>query len=310
MHIALIVTGIFLFFFALPCFVVTLLLFKRKTTYDFSERRQADMSSYEPYLDRILSDMEYMRSLEPKELSLTADDGVVLKADWYDNGSKKTVIMLHGFCSTPLNNFSTSGRALWDRGFNLLMVWQRGHGKSGGRFTTMGVKESSDLLRWIDMFEQLVEGGLSALYGVSMGGATVSYASDRISSKSVRAMCIDCCFLSPYDQMCKGKGILSVIWAPMMPLVVLFAKLLLGVNIRRRTVESLKNTQIPAVFMIGSDDSMVPPRFFRKNYDACASEKELVEVKGAPHALAFVAADDETRGRLFDFVDRSFEREA
>lgn len=294
----------------LPCAAVTYLLFRRKTVHDFDERPRPSDRSYEPYWDTILSNMAYVRSLPYEEQTLTAEDGVRLLANWYDRGSKRTLILLHGFCSTPLNNFSALARAFYERGYNLLMVWQRGHGKSGGKYTTLGLRESGDLLRWIDRVNELVPAGSIAVYGISMGGATVAYASDRIVSSSVKVIGIDCCYCSPYDQMCKGKGVLSVLWTPMMPLVCLFSKLLMGVNIRRHTYDSLKNTRIPAVFMIGLADKKVPPRFFRTNYEACASEKELIEVPGAPHALAFVAADGTLRERLFEFVDRSFPAEA
>lgn len=306
MEIALYAIGILIFLFVLPCLVITLLLFRRKTIHDFDDRLQADMRSYMPYLDGILGDMAHMRSLSPREISVTSADGITLKADWYDRSGSRTAILLHGFCSTPLNNFSTLGREFYERGWNVLMVWQRGHGKSGGKFTTLGLKESDDLLLWIAKAESLAPDSRIALYGISMGGATVCYASNRIESDSVRALCIDCCYTSPYDQMCKGKGVLSVIWAPIMPLVVFFCRLILGVNIRQLTTDSLKSTRIPAAFLIGLADKTVPPGFFRKNYEACASEKILIEVKEAPHALAFTAADGEKRQRLFDFIERSF----
>ena len=129
METALYVIGILLFLIVLPCLVVTILLFRRKTIHDFDERRQSDMRSYMPYLDGILEDMAYMRGLGPSELSIETGDGITLKADWYFRGSSRTIIMLHGFCSTPLNNFSVHGREFYDRGMNVMMIWQRGHGK-------------------------------------------------------------------------------------------------------------------------------------------------------------------------------------
>ena len=306
METALIITGILVFLLVLPCLVITHLLFRHKTVDDFDSGRHKDLSSYEPYLDGILKDMAHMRSLGPREISVTAPDGTSLKADWYEGRLPRTAILLHGFCSTPLNNFSTLGRELLERGWNVLAVWQRGHGKSGGRYTTLGLKESEDLHLWIERAEELSPGALIAVYGISMGGATVCYASDRIEDPNVRALCIDCCYTSPFDQMCKGKGIFSVIWAPIMPLIVLFCRLMLGVNIRRLTTDSLRNDRIPSAFLIGLADMTVPPAFFMKNYEACAAEKALFEVKGAPHALAFNAMSADERKRFFDFIEQSF----
>ena len=309
MRIAIYIAAFLLLFCVLPCFVITILLFRRKTIRDFDVRDKANMKGYAPFLDGILADMAYMRSLAPKELHITAPDGTRLAAEWYDAHGARTAILAHGFCSTPLNNFSTLGRELIGRGFNVLMIWQRGHGKSGGKYTTLGIKEHEDLLLWIDEAERLAPKTGIILYGISMGGATVAYASDRIASPNVKALCIDCCYCSPYDQMCRGKGLLSVLWTPIMPLIMLFSRLMLGVNIRKRTTDSLKDTRIPAVFLIGLDDETVTPKSFRANFVSCGSEKELIEVRSAPHALAFVAADEAARLRFFDFIDKSFREE-
>ncbi len=90
-----------------------------------------------------------------------------------------------------------------------------------------------------------------------------------------------------------------------MPLIILFSRLILGVNITQKTTGSLKNARVPAVFMIGLSDKTVPPNFFRAIYDSCSSEKELIEVAHAPHALAFAQADHAERERLFGFIEHS-----
>lgn len=305
MTTALIIAAAVIVLILLPCLVITLMLFGRKTIYDFDERGQRDMRSYEPYIEGILKDIAFMRALKPGELSIESRDGIALKADWYPQGSERTIIFAHGFCSTPLNNFSSLGRAFYERGWNVLTIWQRGHGKSGGKFTTMGLREHEDLLGWIGLIGELVPGGRIALYGISMGGATVAYAADKLPP-AVKAIGVDCSYRSPFDQMCRGKGVFTALWMPIMPLIILFSRLVLGVNITQKTTDSLKNARVPAVFMIGLSDKTVPPKFFRTLYDSCSSRKELIEVAHAPHALAFAQADHAERERLFGFIEHSF----
>ncbi len=310
MIIALLIIGFLLVFFILPSIVITLMLFWHRSIRDFDERGEMRMPSLLPYIDTILADMAYMRSLPHERIAETASDGIELKAEWYPNGSSRTVIMLHGFRTTPLNNFSCIGRAFYEKGWNLLLVYQRGHNVSGGRFTLMGLREQYDLLRWIDRTEKLVPGGSIAVYGVSMGGAAAAYASDKLRSGAVRSLVIDCSYLSPADQMFGGRGPLSALLAFFKPLAVLNSKLLLGVDIRQKTTDSLKRSIVPAVFITSLDDRMVTPRSTELNFEACASEKELIKVESSPHALAFTAADEQTRQRIFDFIDRSFLAEA
>ena len=305
MEIALYILAAFVFFILLPSVAITLFLFSRKNTFDFDERIGRGAGPYKPFMDRILSDMAWMRSQTSEKVSVTAPDGVVLKGDLYRAGTNRTAILMHGFCATPLNNFSTIGRAFIERGYNVLLVWQRAHGESGGKGTTLGLTEKHDLIRWIELTEKLVPGGDIVLYGISMGGATVAYASDIIESPSVRSMIIDCCYNCPYDQMYKGKGIAALLWAPIMPFILLFTRLFFRVDIRDKTYAHLEKTDIPAVFICGLADRKVPPKLFLKNHERCSSKKLLIEVPGAPHALAFTAADNLKIEDLFLFVGRS-----
>jgi len=54
------------------------------------------------------------------------------------------------------------------------------------------------------------------------------------------------------------------------------------------TMEALKNTTIPVLFIHGSDDHFVPIEMTYENYKACASEKRLLVVPGAGHAMSYI----------------------
>ena len=54
------------------------------------------------------------------------------------------------------------------------------------------------------------------------------------------------------------------------------------------TMEALKNTTIPVLFIHGSDDHFVPIEMTYENYKACASEKRLLVVPGAEHAMSYI----------------------
>ena len=305
---AAIVIAVLLVFVLLPCVTVTLMLFRRKSIPDFDELKDPPGGWYTPYIQGILEDIAFMRQIDSREVSVRADDGVELKAAWYGSASNKTAILLHGFCATPLNNFSVIGKTLYERGWNLLLVWQRGHNKSGGAYTTLGVKERGDLFKWIEKAGELAPGSKLLLWGVSMGGATVAYASDELPTDTVRAMVVDCCYCSPADQML--TGLRGKLCRPLMPLIRLLSRLFYGIDIKSRTTEPLSRTEVPAAFVTGLADTTVTPERFMCNYEACASNKLLVCVPDAPHALAFAAADEETRDKLFSFIDGAFEAQS
>ena len=56
------------------------------------------------------------------------------------------------------------------------------------------------------------------------------------------------------------------------------------------TVECRKavaQSTVPILFIHGSADDFVPCSMSRENYDACASEKELLVIPGATHAMSY-----------------------
>ena len=142
------------------------------------------------------------------------------------------------------------------------------------------------------------------LYGLSMGGATVAYASDRLPGETVRAIVLDCSYPSPYHQMYAGKGAMALIWAPLMPLIRLFSKLFVHIDIKQPTSAALEKAAAPAFFIGGLADRKVPFSQFVMNYEACSSEKELLAVPNAPHAMAFAEADGQQIEKLFKFIDK------
>lgn len=300
----LIAAGAVLLFLILPAAVLTIKLFSRKRTADFDQvPPDFNWSTYLPYRSELLSAISSMR-VEPHEEVETESDGAVLKAEFYYRGFDRTAILMHGYCSTPMNNCAIIGSALLKRGYNLLLVHQRAHNRSEGRFTFLGSKEQYDLLKWIEWTEHRVPTGRIVLYGVSMGAAAIGFASDKIKTQSVRAMVLDCCIASPYCQMTGNGKAIRMTLLPVILLIGLFARLFIGLNIRSDMRESLKNTRIPALFIGGSADAKSPARLIEDCRSKCCSESELMMISGAPHALTFAQASDEERERVLDFLEK------
>ncbi len=301
--IILIIIGIYLVFAVGPAIAVTWYLFSRKNYHNFVKKPEAlNDPAYVKWKTPILENMEWMLEQPCAEVQVLSDEGFPLKAEWYDNGAQKTVIMIHGYRTTPYNNFSSIARVFLQRGWNVLLVWQRAHGKSGGRATTFGLRESRDPHRWVKWVEENV-GGSIALYGISMGAASVAYASDSLLSESVSSLVIDCPYCRPFDQMlgmCKGKySALKFL----LYMIRALAKWVLKVDMMADIRESLRNTAIPAFFITGGMDATVPAEDVRMAHEACASEKELIIVSDATHTLSFLAGGTDVQERMFTFLD-------
>ena len=134
-----IAAAIFVVFALLPSLVMTWFAFSRRNPKDFDARLDLfETEKYAPYKERILRDMADMRKLPFETVCIKSGDGIPLRGEWLDLGQKRTAILLHGYCSTPANNFCSLLHYFRESGWNVLMIYQRAHGKSGGKATTFG----------------------------------------------------------------------------------------------------------------------------------------------------------------------------
>lgn len=303
--------ALILLLYVIPVGIVTCCLFSRKAPRDYDlDPQRLDRSDYAPWKERILADMAWMRGKASREVSVRAGDGVILRGDWYDGGGEKTVILAHGFGTTPLNNFSSIARAFLENGWNALLLCQRAHGKSGGRATGLGMREGDDLLAWAHWAEENTATRKAVLYGISMGGASVAWAAGKTLPKSVRALVIDCAFYLPYRQMLDSReGGRGLLWRIMMPLIWLYVKAFVRLDIKKDARESLKDARLPVYFLHGEMDKTVPAQSARDAWAACGSRKELSIVPGAPHTLAFLAGGETEKKKLFAFLNECLSRQ-
>ncbi len=141
------------------------------------------------------------------------------------------------------------------------------------------------------------------LYGISMGGATVAAASRLIQETNVRACVIDAGYDSPCEQFKHQCIVRHAPWRIVLPLVSLFAGLLLKADVREDFADALAESRIPTLFIYQTSDASVPVACGRHCYENCGGPKQWLEIeKGGPHAMAFISGGDVVRQTLTDFV--------
>ncbi len=53
----------------------------------------------------------------------------------------------------------------------------------------------------------------------------------------------------------------------------------------------------------------VAPGDSGKNYESCASEKRIYMIKDAPHTAGLLGADNETKEKIFGFIESCMQKE-
>lgn len=231
----------------------------------------------------------YVKSLEHEDLWITSFDGLKLHAHLYKNPNNNTdryFIGFHGFKSHPRGEYGPYAKNYVDMGFNLVLVDERAHGESEGKYLTMGIKERFDVKSWADYIANRFGDNIQILIqGVSMGGASVCMASELDLPKQVIGIISDCAY-SNVKEMLKYelKQFGKMPMFPFLNVISLYIKYGAKFDINKASpLEAVKHAKVPMIFFHGQKDQMVPVKFAYELYDACASKKKIIVNKDANH---------------------------
>lgn len=248
-----------------------------------------------------------------EDVYITSFDGLKLHARFFpaEGTAERAVLCAHGYRGAPFKDFCTSTRWLHEHGCDLLLIDERAHGQSEGKYICYGVKERFDVRDWSRWLDDRLDGETPIyLYGVSMGCATVMMASGLELPKNVSGIIADCGYTTP-AAIC-GRTLYGITRKPIYPMMWFLD---LKCRIRAHyslwgasATEALRRNTRPVLFVHGTADDFVPPEMTRENYAACAADKELFMVKGAKHANAFLVDPEGYQQRLTAFFARCEKR--
>lgn len=250
----------------------------------------------------------------PKSTEEIESDGYKLNAYKIlaDNNEHKWVIIIHGYRgqATDMTHYAYKFN---EAGFNVLMPDLKGHGKSEGRYVGMGYTDSKDILKWIDVINSEDPDAKIVLHGVSMGAATVMFTTGLELPNNVVCAIEDCGYSNVYDQFeYVAKNVMNL---PVVPLLMsstdVFVRSRLGASLRdMSTVDALKNSTTPTLFIHGSEDTFVPFYMLEEVYNANKNlEKEKLVVEGASHGYSATLNESLYFETVFKFVNKYINKE-
>ena len=103
-------------------------------------------SCWARYRDAVLEGAAWIARQPVEAVKVQSFDGLRLRGRLLPaDGERRGVLLLfHGYRSAAEVDFSCAARFYHQLGFDLLLADQRAHGRSQGRFLTMGVRERQD----------------------------------------------------------------------------------------------------------------------------------------------------------------------
>lgn len=269
-------------------------------------------TNWDAYIPHIRECKEKLAQCPQEDMYITSNDGLKLHATYFpQEGSKKVVICFHGYTSEGLNDYSTLAIFYQKHGYNLLIVDERAHGKSEGKYIGFGCLDRHDAKLWIEqMVKKLGEDCKILLHGDSMGGATVLMTTGLELPSQVKAAVADCPFTSAWEVFSSVlKNMYHLPPFPIMQISNWMVKRNAGYeldecNARREVAKS----KIPILFIHGDSDTFVPCTMSKEMYDACTTEKKLVMIQGAGHVESCYRDAELYHGTIEEFIFPIMER--
>ncbi len=259
-------------------------------------------------IEPILREREWLAKQDREQVFIQSYDGLSLHGQYLtQKNSRGTLLLCHGFQSSGEGDFSCILKDYYELGFDLLIIDQRAHLQSQGKYLTMGVKERYDVRAWcLWLLQRRGEKHKVVLDGISMGAASVLMASGLDLPLNVVGVLADCGFTTPREifthVMQTGVRLPTwILWG-----ADLCCRVMAGFSIDgASTVDAVRRSDLPLLMLHGEGDDFVPCWMSRKTFAAAAApDKQLLTVPGAGHGLSFLVDRERVWAALVTFLDR------
>ena len=245
---------------------------------------------YEPFRERMVNWMRETRKLPHEDFYIDSFDGLKLHGRYYEYAPGAPIeLMFHGYRGTADRDLCGGVQRCFALHRSALVVDQRASSYSEGHVITFGIKEHKDCHKWVDfMVEHFGPEVKIILTGISMGASTVLMAAGSPLPPQVKGVLADCGFTSAKEIIYKVIRQMKLPPKLLYPFVRLAAKIFGGFDLESfSALEAVQQATLPIIFFHGEDDDFVPCSMSEKNFEACASRKQLVLIPGAGHGLSY-----------------------
>lgn len=230
-------------------------------------------------------------------------DGFNLYGEYYDFGYNKAVMVLSGRTETLRYGYYFA-RPYYESGYNVLVVDPRAHGKSDGRFNTIGFEESKDALEWTKLLN--TEYGINhiVLHGICIGAAGGMYAiNSENSPEYLKALVAEGMFPKFYESMKNNLLVRKKNIFPILHNINIIMKLYTGHSMKYGPIDVMPKMKKPLLMLHSKEDKFSLPCNAQKLYDLCKSDnKKLVWFEKGAHSMLRVTDTDRYDNAIKDFL--------
>ncbi len=222
------------------------------------------------------------------EVSATAEDGNTVPGTYFDMGSDKCVILVHGAGGDRVSTYPLAEGYL-ERGYDVIAIDQRGCGANASDEVTFGINEMLDVEAMVEYAREDLGNSEVIVHGQSMGAQTTAlYASNVTPGTAGAADAVICDSPVPGMELILkemfGDGDVNSFTANYLTgTSKIYMGLVNGIDYDDGdTIAVVANDQIPTLIICSDRDEVCLPDQVQQVYDNIACEdKEILHFDSA-----------------------------
>ena len=231
------------------------------------------------------------------------NDGFKLWGEYTDLGNKKAVIIVPGRSEGLVYGYYFA-RPYAESGYNVLCIDQRAHGRSDGKYNSVGFKEHRDLIAWAKMLREELGIQEIVLHGICIGASCCMFASTAENGKELfDGMVVEGMYPCFYESLKNHAIRFKQPVFPTMPLLTAFMKLHTGADIRFGPQNIIDQLDKPLLMIHSKEDTYSLPHTAKELYEKCgSSQKQLVWFERGEHSHLRITDTEKYDGAICDFL--------
>ena len=304
--IILIIIFLLLFFVVIPNILIAVILYlkllvrtsKKKWTRDCSEKKDKEqIEMFEKGLQ-----WEDENKNFKQEVSIN-NEGYNLYGEFFNFGFDKAVIIISGRSEGCKYSYYFA-KPYKDLGYNVLVIDNRCHGLSDGKYLTFGLKEYSDILAWGKLLKETYSVKSILLHGICIGSATALYA---LISENVpeyyNGMIAEGMYSTFYDSFKNHIIEKKHKTFPVLSEVFFMVKHISKVDAKNYgPIYCINKLRKPILFLHSKQDKFSLPQEIDRVYNLCVAPKKIVWFDKGAHSHIRINNEQAYDQAVIDFV--------
>jgi alpha-beta hydrolase superfamily lysophospholipase len=285
-----IILGAVLFFFVIPTFIMSWILYSvllRRTRPEKWDRSCSipDDKEYRRMFDIGMAWEQEHRACK-REVEIRSD-GLRLVGEYFDFGSKKAALIIAGRMESLLYSYFFA-EPFRRAGYNVLVIDNRAHGLSEGKISSLGYREYRDVLGWIRLLQGDLGNEKVFLHGICIGASTALFAAISDDCPDcVEGLCAEGMYVNFYESFLNHMKVdrPDKMRFPIVQETMLWIRLVSGANVVTdgplRRIDRLKK---PILFLHSLEDQYSTPEKTKELFARCTAPKKLVWFDRGAHS--------------------------